>query len=102
MHRRGRTAWLLRLATGVVAGVGVLIAVLSVFILMLSIFLLLQKNTRKIEDLLLLGYSPGQVSRPYVLQRNVRRARLTAEIGSVLYKKDNNLFMNLNIQLRFL
>jgi hypothetical protein len=33
---------------------------------MLSIYLLLQKNTKKLQDLLLLGYSPSQVSRPYI------------------------------------
>jgi hypothetical protein len=34
---------------------------------MLSIYLLLQKNTQKIQDLLLLGYSPDQVSRHYIM-----------------------------------
>ncbi len=62
-----RVNYLLRVATGVVGGVGVVIALLSVFVLMLSIFLLLQKNTRKLEDLLLLGYTEGQVSRPYII-----------------------------------
>lgn len=47
--------------------VGVIISLLSFFVLMLSIYLLLQKNTRKLQDLLLLGYSPAQVSRPYRL-----------------------------------
>ncbi len=61
----GRTGYFLRLATAVVAGVGLLITALSFFILMLSIFLLLQKNARKLEDLLLVGYTPAQVSRPY-------------------------------------
>lgn len=62
-----RTNYLLRVATAVVGGVGVVIALLSVFMLMLSIFLLLQKNTRKLEDLLLLGYTVAQVSRPYIM-----------------------------------
>ena len=34
---------------------------------MLSIYLLLQKNTRKLQDLLLLGFSPSQVSKHYIL-----------------------------------
>ena len=34
---------------------------------MLSIFLLLQKNTAKLESLLLIGYSPGRVALPYQL-----------------------------------
>jgi hypothetical protein len=47
--------------------VGILISLLSFFVLMLSIYLLLQKNTQKIQDLLLLGYSPNQVSKHYML-----------------------------------
>ena len=34
---------------------------------MLSIFLLLQKNTTKLESLLLIGYSPNKVALPYQL-----------------------------------
>ena len=51
---------------GIVIAVGVIISLLSFFVLMLSIYLLLQKNTRKLQDLLWLGYSPAQVSRPYI------------------------------------
>ena len=32
---------------------------------MLSIYLLVQKNNTKVENLLLIGYSPQQVSKPY-------------------------------------
>ena len=32
---------------------------------MLSIYLLVQKNAYKLENLLLIGYSPASVSRPY-------------------------------------
>ena len=32
---------------------------------MLSIYLLVQKNSSKLENLLLIGYKPGQVARPY-------------------------------------
>ena len=32
---------------------------------MLSIYLLVQKNSSKLENLLLIGYSPAQVSKPY-------------------------------------
>jgi cell division protein FtsX len=63
----GKTAYFLRLLTGIVTGVGVLISLLSFYILMLSIFLLLQKNSEKIEYLLLLGYRPAQTALPYVL-----------------------------------
>lgn len=63
----GKTAYFLRLLIGIVLTVGVVISALSFYILMLSIFLLLQKNTTKLENLLLIGYSPGQVSLPYQL-----------------------------------
>ena len=49
----------------IVIAVGAIITVLAFFILMLSIYLLLQKNKRKLHDLMLLGYSPAQVARPY-------------------------------------
>ena len=46
---------------------GLIISALSFYILMLSIYLLVQKNSSKLENLLLIGYSPGNVSRPYLL-----------------------------------
>ena len=47
--------------------VGLIISVLSFYILMLSIYLLVQKNSSKLENLLLIGYKPTQVARPYQL-----------------------------------
>lgn len=61
----GKTTYFLRLIVGIVLGVGLFISVLSFYILMLSIFLLLQKNTTKLESLLLIGYSPARVALPY-------------------------------------
>lgn len=63
----GKTTWLLRLMVGIVLTVGGLISVLSFYLLMLSIYLLLQKNTVKLENLLLIGYSPARVALPYQL-----------------------------------
>ncbi|MDD5871284.1 MAG: ABC transporter permease [Bacteroidales bacterium] len=57
---------LLTIILSIVVAVGLVICVLSFFILILSIFLLLQKNTQKLQNLLLLGYSPRQVSGMYV------------------------------------
>ena len=57
----GKTTYFLRLIVGIVLGVGLFISILSFYILMLSIFLLLQKNTTKLESLLLIGYSPNKV-----------------------------------------
>ena len=61
----GKTTYFLRLIVGIVLGVGLFISILSFYILMLSIFLLLQKNTTKLESLLLIGYSPNRVALPY-------------------------------------
>lgn len=61
----GKTAYFLRLLTGIVSGIGLFISLLSFYILMLSVYLLLQKNTTKLENLLLIGYSPARVAFPY-------------------------------------
>ncbi|MEG1684345.1 MAG: ABC transporter permease [Bacteroides sp.] len=63
----GKTTYFLKLIIGIVLGVGVFISILSFYILMLSIYLLLQKNTTKLENLLLIGYSPARVALPYQL-----------------------------------
>lgn len=60
-----RAARFLRIAAGVVFAVGLLISILSLLILMLSIYLLVEKNSDKIENLLLMGYSPAEASHPY-------------------------------------
>ena len=61
-----KAGYLFTIAVSVVAAVGVLISLLSFFVLILSIMLLLQKNTKKLQDLLQLGYTPMQVSGYYV------------------------------------
>ena len=62
-----KAARLLRLAAGGVGGVGLVFSAMSFYILMLSVFLLLQKNSGKMENLLLLGYAPARVALPYQL-----------------------------------
>lgn len=62
-----KATYFLRLVVMLVLIVGLVISVLSFFILMLSIFLLVQKNKTKLQNLLLIGYSPSQVARPYQL-----------------------------------
>lgn len=63
----GKASWFLKVVIGIVLSVGLLISVLSFYILILSIYLLLQKNSTKLENLLLIGYSPTRVARPYQL-----------------------------------
>jgi hypothetical protein len=60
-----KMTYLLRVVTAVVVSVGAIISILSFYILMLSVLLLLQKNTVKLQNLMLIGYSPRQVALPY-------------------------------------
>lgn len=63
----GRTAYFLRLTTAIVMGVGIIICTLAFYVLLLSIYLLLQKHTEKIDNLLLIGYRPSVIARPFHL-----------------------------------
>lgn len=62
-----KTTYFLRMMVTMVMVVGLVISILSFYILMLSIYLLVQKNSSKLENLLLIGYSPSHVSQPYQL-----------------------------------
>lgn len=63
----GKANYVMSLTTGVVGVIGIVISALSLFILLLSIWLLLQKNSEKIHQLLLLGYTPSAVARYYYM-----------------------------------
>ena len=63
----GKTMFFLRIVSIIIMAIGLLISALSFYILMLSIYLLVQKNTQKLQNLLLIGYSPARVSLPYQL-----------------------------------
>ncbi len=60
-----KTTYVLRIIVVIVMCIGLLISILSFYILMLSVYLLVQKNTAKLENLLLIGYSPAKVALPY-------------------------------------
>lgn len=62
-----KMTYFLRLIVTIVLVIGIIISILSFYILMLSIYLLVQKNTTKLQNLLLIGYTPNQVARPYHL-----------------------------------
>lgn len=82
----GKTTYFLNLVTGIVMGVGLFISILSFYILMLSVFLLLQKNSVKLENLLLIGYSPVKVALPYyILTVGLNFAVLWLAIGGVTW-----------------
>lgn len=60
-----KMTYFLQLLVTIVMVVGLIISALSFYILMLSIYLLVQKNAVKLENLLLIGYSPARVALPY-------------------------------------
>lgn len=82
----GKTTWFLKVVVGIVLSVGLLISVLSFYILMLSIYLLLQKNTTKLENLLLIGYGPHRVALPYqTLTVGLNAVVLLLSVGVVMW-----------------
>ncbi len=81
----GQLTFFLRLTTSVVVAIGVVITLLSFFILVLSIYLLLQKNQRKIHDLMLLGYFPGDISKAYVRMVAVINAGVVVLAGVAVW-----------------
>lgn len=60
-----KALFLLKVCVAIIVGIGVLFSLLSIIIFTLSIYLLLQKNIDKLENLVLIGYTPSQVARPY-------------------------------------
>ena len=76
----------MKVIVGIVLSVGLLISALSFYILMLSIYLLLQKNTTKLENLLLIGYGPSRVAFPYqALTVMLNAGVLVLSVGIVFY-----------------
>ena len=61
-----RASYFLSVVSGIIIAVGGVITLLAFVILLLSLSLLLQKNRRKLTDLMLLGYSPAQAARGYL------------------------------------
>ena len=94
----GKTTWFLKVVIGIVLAVGLIISILSFYILMLSIYLLLQKNSTKLENLLLIGYGPNRVALPYqILTIGLNACVLVLAIGVVLYVR--TLYMNVVVQM---
>lgn len=60
-----KMSYLLKVALAVVVAIGAIFSLLSLSILTLSIYLLLQKNSSKLENLVLVGYTPREVAAPY-------------------------------------
>ena len=75
-------SFFLKVVTGIVLTIGILITILSFFILLLSVSLLMEKNRGKLHSLLMLGYPLPRVAAPYYVI--VIGASLVAYGGAVL------------------
>ncbi|MFI3261558.1 MAG: ABC transporter permease [Rikenellaceae bacterium] len=61
----GEMAYIARIVTIIVLCIGFIVTLLSIYILILSLFILLEKNSSKIETLILIGYSPWRITMLY-------------------------------------
>ena len=80
-----KNMFFLRMVVSLVMSVGIIISVLSFYILMLSIYLLVQKNSSKLENLLLIGYSPRQVAFPYQMLTALLNLSIVAVACVIIY-----------------
>ena len=62
-----KAMYILKVCIVIIVCIGVVFSLLSLIILTLSIYLLLQKNITKLENLVLIGYTPARVALPYNL-----------------------------------
>ena len=58
---------ILKVCVVIIICIGLMFSLLALIILTLSIYLLLQKNISKLENLVLIGYTPARVALPYNL-----------------------------------
>lgn len=64
-EQTSKAIFLLKVCVAVIVAIGAIFSILSIFILTLSIYLLVEKNSEKMENLCLIGYTPSRVARPY-------------------------------------
>ena len=89
-----KTTFILRMLVTIVLIIGLAISLLAFFILMLSIYLLVEKNNTKLENLLLIGYSPSKVAWPYQLLTIIMNLSC-ALIASLLMLMIRNIYIEL-------
>lgn len=62
-----KALFLLRVIVAVVIFIGLVFSVLAIFVLILSIYLLIEKNSEKLRNLSLIGFTPNRIAMPYNL-----------------------------------
>lgn len=87
-----KALFILKVCVAIIICIGVLFTVLSLIILTLSIYLLLQKNITKLENLVLIGYTPARVAVPYNLIALVLNLTILA-VSLVIIFLSQDLYM---------
>ena len=87
-----KALFILKVCIAIIICIGVLFTVLSLIILTLSIYLLLQKNITKLENLVLIGYTPARVAVPYNLIALVLNLTILA-VSLVIIFLSQDLYM---------
>lgn len=83
----GSVVWFLNLLTTLVVAIGLLISLLALYLLTISIYLIIQKNSEKLQNLLLLGYTVSAIASPYqqlILSVNALVALLAVIIIAII------------------
>lgn len=62
-----KALFLLRVIVAVVIFIGLVFSLLAIFVLVLSIYLLIEKNSEKLRNLSLIGFTPNRIAMPYNL-----------------------------------
>ena len=73
-----KALFILKVCVAIIIAIGVIFCILSIIILTLSIYLLLQKNVNKLENLVLIGYTPRRVATPYKMMTLVLNLSILA------------------------
>lgn len=87
-----KALFILKVCIAIIICIGLLFSVLSIIILTLSIYLLLQKNITKLENLVLIGYTPSRVAMPYNLMTLVLNLSILA-VSLVIIFLTQDLYM---------
>ena len=88
-----KAMYILKVCVVIIVCIGVVFSLLSIIILTLSIYLLLQKNISKLENLVLIGYTPQHVALPYNLLTLTLNISIWA-ISSVVIVVAQRLYMS--------
>lgn len=93
-----KAMFILKVCVVIIICIGVIFSILSIIILTLSIYLLLQKNIVKLENLILIGYTPKRVALPYNLMTLILNISILI-IGIIIVNVAQRIYLGYISQL---